>query len=343
MNETKAYGNTASSSDPENTVLRDSIYDQLYITIQQELEARYFDLPAIIERTYRNWNATVREILRTETGLRLSIAGYRQSVPIRVVDGFPRSFETVFRNSHEIFIWELSLNRSLLQTTYTGLAFIEGRLPGITQELVGVNDRNEEVSRVKLLLKQLLDQIHQFDLLDAIMSIDEDTLGVYFFRIPVINIYWMPIGIVASILDISVESLTLVILAHELAHAYTHLGKDIDGVEWQEDDFAGTEIEIVEGLAQYYTLVVCKKIIDKYPAAMDAFDKLLTKQSKPYWSFTEWSENSENMGELVRYCLIRSRKQSITKYADFLKAIAEGKMIIGRETLHQKSSFSSRG
>ena len=32
-----------------------------------------------------------------------------------------------------------------------------------------------------------------------------------------------------------VEALTYVVLAHELAHAYTHLGRDIDGNAWDTE------------------------------------------------------------------------------------------------------------
>jgi len=91
--------------------------------------------------------------------------------------------------------------------------------------------------------------------MERIFDIREDVLGAYYFRIPEIRLYWVVIGIVARAIGVSVEALTVVVLAHELAHAYTHLGHDIDNERWETERFARTELDIVEGLAQFYTQV----------------------------------------------------------------------------------------
>ena len=49
-----------------------------------------------------------------------------------------------------------------------------------------------------------------------------------------------------------VEDLTMVVPVHELAHAYTQLGADIEGRRWAVNAFARADIELKEGLAQYY-------------------------------------------------------------------------------------------
>src|SRR6185369_13202635 len=102
-------------------------------------------------------------------------------------------------------------------------------------------------------------------------SIDEDVLGAYFFRKGNIQIYWMAIYLVARILDVSVEGLTITVLAHELVHAYTHVGSDIDGEQWEANAFAEAELTIVEGLAEFYTAIVCKKLEGKLPGLSNAF------------------------------------------------------------------------
>jgi hypothetical protein len=51
----------------------------------------------------------------------------------------------------------------------------------------------------------------------------------------------------------TVEDLTVVVLTHELAHAYTQLGADIEGRRWPAAAFAAAESGLKEGLAQYYT------------------------------------------------------------------------------------------
>lgn len=64
-----------------------------------------------------------------------------------------------------------------------------------------------------------------------------------------IEVYWAVIGLVAALLDVRIEDLTTVVLTHELAHAYTHLGYDIDGANWPGQCFAKTESVLKEGLA----------------------------------------------------------------------------------------------
>jgi hypothetical protein len=95
-------------------------------------------------------------------------------------------------------------------------------------------------------------------------------LGAYFFRVPEVHLYWMVIGLVAGVLGISVESLTVVVAAHELAHAYTHLGRDIDGKRWDTEEFARADLNIVEGIAQFYTEVVSRKLEPRNPAVLPA-------------------------------------------------------------------------
>lgn len=71
-----------------------------------------------------------------------------------------------------------------------------------------------------------------------------------------VGIYGMPIALISAMLNVSIEDLTAVTLAHALAHGYTHLGRDIDGRTWSDNGFADSELSVIEGLAQFYTDVV---------------------------------------------------------------------------------------
>ena len=64
----------------------------------------------------------------------------------------------------------------------------------------------------------------------------------------------------AGVVGATVEALTVVVAAHELSHAYTHLGRDIDGRCWDTEAFAHAETGMVEGLAQFYTALICDKL-----------------------------------------------------------------------------------
>jgi hypothetical protein len=96
-----------------------------------------------------------------------------------------------------------------------------------------------------------LAKLDEIRAVEKIIGIDEDVLGAYFFRVPEIRLYWVVIGITARALGVPPDALTIVVLAHELAHAYTHLGRDIDNERWDTERFAKSDLDIVEGLAQY--------------------------------------------------------------------------------------------
>jgi hypothetical protein len=119
------------------------------------------------------------------------------------------------------------------------------------------------------------------------------------------------------VLGVSVEALTLVVAAHELAHAYTHLGRDIDGERWTTENFAATNLAIAEGLAQFYAKVICKKLETRFPAAWEAYERLLKLQSGPYLVHEEWTEGGEAAGEVVRISMITCRSTNTTKLGRF--------------------------
>ena len=62
------------------------------------------------------------------------------------------------------------------------------------------------------------------------------------------DLYWELIGFFANQMDVAVEDLTLVVLAHEQAHAYTHRGHDANGCAWDLDSFDKSDPGLVEGL-----------------------------------------------------------------------------------------------
>ena len=131
----------------------------------------------------------------------------------------------------------------------------------------------------------------------------------------------MVIGLMAGILGVSAEALTIVVLAHELAHAYTHLGSDIDGQRWKVGDFARADLRIVEGLAQFYAEEVCNRLESRVPAASEAYKRLLEHQSCPYRAHEAWRSSGKAAGEVVRVSMIECRSQGFLKYDQFEEAL----------------------
>src|SRR5208283_1566842 len=115
---------------------------------------------------------------------------------------------------------------------------------------------NSKLDQTFSLAQELAAYAAKAELLKRITEINEDILGVYMPTARLIpdrgqiEIYWVVIGAVARLLGVDDEGLAVVVMAHELAHAYTHVGLDSNRNRW-EDGFWGCDPGIVEGLAQY--------------------------------------------------------------------------------------------
>ena len=84
-----------------------------------------------------------------------------------------------------------------------------------------------------------------------ILSVREDVLGSYGLERgrPSIILYWAVIGLVSRWIGCKFEDLSIVVLIHELAHAITQAGCDIQGQRWNLDFYFRADIEVTEGLA----------------------------------------------------------------------------------------------
>jgi len=285
--------------------------------IRHLLTSQKVDVKKRVENTCKQANLAIREYLRSETALKLSQPERRQTVPYQVVDGIPLLLASKLEKLPDTILLLFMQKRQLLKTGITALEFIDEYFSEI-MKLLGRegSDDFDALEASAQFIDEFLSKLNTFKLPDILIKeIEEDILGAYYFHVPKIEIYWMPIGLVAGMLDVTVEDLSFVILAHELAHAYTHLGQDIDGVRWETEAFAQSSTMIVEGLAQFYTESICKKCRQR--SVLDAFEKLLAQQSKPYTHFKEWKK--ENAAEIVRFSMISARTRNIHDYDTFMK------------------------
>lgn len=277
------------------------------------------------DRAFRQWNQIVREHVRAETALKLSVGDEQRSVPVKVVDGLPKPFADAVRSFDDEMVWWLALRLPALKEAGDLLDQIVARFPAIALALfegelpfVGVR----EVNGTRQLLKQLATWQRAQELLTRIRAINTDVLGAYFFRRREIHLYWMVIGVVARTLGMPTEDLAVVVLAHEMAHAYTHLGRDIDDQEWGTENYARADQFIVEGLAQFYTRAVCKRLESRQPGPKRAFEALLKGQPKAYTCFEGWAKDHPQCGEIVRFAMIDARSRGITAYGEFTAKLA---------------------
>ncbi len=220
---------------------------------ERKLEALLADFDPKLEervsRTIRQWNNILRDYLRTEMAFRLTVGDDSESIPMKIVPGLPRPLAAIIQPLDTTTL-RLMLNLPLLNTTADGLAFLARHSP---------EPDTTQLAAAERIVRAHLQQLQRIELQKQLAAIHQDILGAYFFRVPAIQIYWMAIGLISRTLNIDPEALTTVVLLHELAHAYSHRGRDIDANRWDVNAFASADIHIVEGIAQYYTETICKK------------------------------------------------------------------------------------
>ena len=145
-----------------------------------------------VDRAFRQWNGIVREYIRTETALRLTVGNEAQAVPVKIVDGLPRPLEEILIDFDGLE-W-LLLNRPVIESAARGTRFLEEHLPhvrSILHEEKALPQR-EEVARVSSMAEKLLQRLDETEALRRIAGCHEDVLGAYFFRIPEIRLFWVP-------------------------------------------------------------------------------------------------------------------------------------------------------
>jgi hypothetical protein len=295
-----------------------------------------------VERAKDLLNKPIREALRQETGLRLERSGYDEAlVSIHLVPGLPTSLRKLYiKDEYKLAALLAPLRpdlKGLKQASERVHHFI-GTLPSDAQTLELQNKAHDCLPDVAALAEALLQQIGAFNLLRKLFDsgqttevneVADDILGQYHFGAAMrgsnrgsIHLYWGVIGLIAGILGVRIEELTAVVLTHELAHAYTHLGYDIDGEQWASKSFKESDRALKEGLAQHYTAVICARL-RQMPDAATAFNRLLTDQPEPYHTHESWIH--EFSAEEVRLAMIETRRQEIGEVSHFQAAMSHAR------------------
>jgi hypothetical protein len=295
-----------------------------------------------VSRTIKQLNKPIRDYIRVETGLRLSDTQGRSSIPIKVTEGFPASLANLIDKYDDPVLWRLIAAQPRLGGIIAGLQFLLDdwdsfeEWPALPPIAHGSEPSLTRARDVALALQRvtLSDQVKK-----ELTEIHEDILGAYFFKsskpfsTPWIEMYWMPIALFAAMIQVNIEDLTTVVLAHELAHGYSHLGRDIDGREWSLEGFDKSGLEVVEGLAQFYTKIVTGKLLTRSPGAYKAYEKLLALQSGPYRVHDEWLEDSPSQrGETIRFTMLAARSYGTVKYDTWTKLLSDTSATLKRKS-----------
>lgn len=280
-----------------------------------------------VERVCKEMGQIIRACLRAETALRLSQSKDKQEVvSVQVVDGIPYPVLKLMEEVKDPAVWEFILKRRLLSETKGGLALLHEHFDEalhVLGEAAGRTSR-EHISSAHDFVSRLLSSLPAVNIVMQILGQEEDVLGAYFYRQGRIEVYWVVLGLAAAFTGVDIGDLTAVVLAHELAHAYTHLGFDIVSAQWNTEKFAHTDSRTIEGLAQFYTQAVCERLSARNPAYLLAYQLLLKSQVGPYRVHTEWASEDENAGETVRVAMVAVRSKGLQTYDEFLEVLSKG-------------------
>jgi hypothetical protein len=303
---------------------------------------------SIVDQTRQRFNQAVRQALRAETRLQLSNLAVAhnsdehetRTVRVLVTPGMPQELEPMCFDDTLWLAIELAPLVGVLESAQRTMKELHDpimRLSGHESFQQRFSGAIETVSGMGDLAAALLDEAAKFDLLQRLFAINEDVLGLYSYHLPPrdplfdeerqvnarADLYWCVIGLISKVLGVTVEALTVTVLAHELAHAYTHLGADADGKRWDAHAFAESERALKEGLAQYYTVRVLDRLKLQIPEARLAYDKLLPCQPPPYHTHLPWLEHFKP--EEVRDAMVRTRRNGIGTVAAFSDGLDEAR------------------
>ena len=130
--------------------------------------------------------------------------------------------------------------------------------------------------------------------------------------------------------------LTIITLCHELAHAYTHRGVDLNNNAWNTERFLQTDVWVKEGLAQYYTDQVMRGLEARLPGIRDSFSSLSGHQSALYTEYRNWIPHGAGPSlETVRYAMLEFRNDDggARDHGSFVGIVRRAHQILGATQL----------
>lgn len=295
-----------------------------------------------VKRVRDQNRSVLQEALRTESRLVMRTPQDTEEnrlgaqVPVEVSAGYPIALKSVTFPGDLDLIMLLGQYRKILEEALSGtrgMATLREMLLRRPDWVHWVKATDEDLKMITEWANSLLKVLDQHDPLNIVLSVSEDIMGIYRYDTrnvlgdeyiinrASIHLYWGVIGLVAEWMGCSVEDLTVVVLTHELAHAYTQLGADIEGRRWPADVFATAEKGLIEGLAQYYTDRVLRRLERRYGGALKAYEAMLPRQPKPYQTHTSWVQNFSP--ESVRRAMLEVRRWKEIKLENFAQRLTD--------------------
>jgi len=289
----------------------------------------------------------VRGILRDLTRLKFTdrqgVESQHTSIPIKIMPGLPKPLEAMANEQlpsgekwgiETIGLWSHDIHS--LRNVAERLKPLIDTLRQEEEWKVRTKKYDFQLEQAVNVAGELAEYAAKAELLKRITAISEDILGVYMPTAKLfpdrgqIELYWVVIGAVARLVGVDTEALAVVVMTHELAHAYTHLGLDSNRHRWEEG-FWGCNPGVTEGLAQYYTHMTAFALKEErgFDRVWTAYERLTSLQkvngATIYVNHLDWVKTISP--EVIRQSLLDLRRGHIQPYfedfVDFIKMSAD--------------------
>jgi hypothetical protein len=281
--------------------------DEILVGVPPDAKRR---ISAVLEEQKKRVRKAVGDAMRLSSGGR--------GIRVSLVDGTPRVLrEEIF---HDELGALLTAHRHTLQAgadCMTLLKEIPSRTTGAALEAYLQGFSPQGVEDLRGFLWDLLAKVDEADVIQRILEVDDDVLGTYTSLNDDgrIEIHWALIALCAPGLGVSMEALALKVLAHEYAHALSHLGTDADGQSWDAQHYRAADRYIHEGLANYFSARALEEL--RMEDAVRALEAMWPKQPPPYGEFRVWIRDFGASPEVVRGALRAIRKMPRANREDF--------------------------
>lgn len=279
----------------------------------KRLQSRYDEVEEDFRGIIKNWNQLIRNHLTKTMGVTLSDGDDRFHISIDVRPSMDQSFfQIIERNYPDLDFEEYFLLKQYVDSARKANGYFED--PKAKHDL----DLSVEYAEYRLRRFNILDISN--DIFKFLTPDNEDVFGCYYLKSSKIEIFVFPIVLFCQLHGLDIESFVVMVLTHELAHGYNHIGRDKDGYYWSS--FQQADVYLAEGLAQYYTDNFINKYHFKRHSLLQTFDKTLELQPEPYGCFKDWNTSSP---EVVYRAFIEARRNQMNIYKDFVFALDNAK------------------
>lgn len=277
----------------------------------------------VFEKVKKDWNPTIREYYRTTMGLRLynGVKGKKAIGDAGVSIQIRPDRDDTFLKAVDEMLPDVDFDR------YAHLRELRDTLLKVSLHYAADPERMKVYEWLLQDTRNYLKNNSLAGPFTAMMKTPgkhRTLFGTYSPLDQHVELFYMPLLIFCKYKEVDLQWAIVVVLAHELAHAYHHAGRDNDGRVWA--GMGRTHLWIREGLAEYY----CERFVASqersYPALRKAYNGMLDGSGEEYTSYLSW-KNDYSL-EHVKLALSMVRRHNVTRYEDFLAKLAEAKKLM---------------